>query len=184
MGQRELEFAVDQLLDVGTTHLGGLDFSNPDDVDAGEPGTVSCSHVLITRGDGIGSAHLSVLLVHVMGPGSAVVSQPDAKVLDLQGMLLLHLADGHDLSVGMFDLLELAKEVKVTGLGDDLVGSKDAHAVELGIGIMLGWNSATDDLILTDGHDGGNGGSGIDVGMDGRVVDGMGWTRTFSLSNP
>jgi len=35
------------------------------------------------------------------------------------------------------DLLQLGKEVPEAGLGDDIVGSKDAHAVEFGCRVGL-----------------------------------------------
>jgi hypothetical protein len=43
-----------------------------------------------------------------------------------------HLVYGDDLTVGLLDLAELAKEVPEPRLGDNLVGRKDAHAVDLG----------------------------------------------------
>lgn len=60
-------------------------------VDGPESGTMSGSHILVQGLDGIGSRHLAILLVHVVGAGSGVVSNPDTKVLDLQGTLLMDL---------------------------------------------------------------------------------------------
>lgn len=48
-------------------------------------------HVLVHSLDGIGPGHLAVLLVHVVGTGAGVVSNPDTEVLDLQGVLLVDL---------------------------------------------------------------------------------------------
>lgn len=53
-----------------------------------EAGTVTGSHVLVQRVDGISSAELTELLVHVVGAGARVVTQPDTEVLDLGGTLL------------------------------------------------------------------------------------------------
>ena len=57
-------------------------------VDRPEAGTMPGSHVLVHGLDGIGTAKVAVLLVHVVGTRSRVISQPDAKVLDLEGSLL------------------------------------------------------------------------------------------------
>lgn len=57
-------------------------------MDGAEAGTVTGSHVLVQRLDGISSAELTELLVHVVGAGAGVVTQPDTEVLDLGGTLL------------------------------------------------------------------------------------------------
>ena len=48
-----------------------------------------------------------------------------------------HLVYGDDLAVRLFDLAELAKEVPEPRLGDNFVGRKNAHAVDLGGGVGL-----------------------------------------------
>lgn len=53
-----------------------------------ESGAVAGGHVLVESLDGIRSGHLSVLLVHVVCTRSGVVSDPDAEVLDAEGVLL------------------------------------------------------------------------------------------------
>ena len=53
----------------------------------------------------------AVLPVHVVGSRSGVVSQPDPEVLDLEGVLLLDLLDGDDLSGGLLELTQLTQEV-------------------------------------------------------------------------
>lgn len=60
-------------------------------VDGPEAGTVAGSHVLVHGLDGLGAGHLAVLLVHVVGTGAGVVADPDAEVLDLEGVLLVDL---------------------------------------------------------------------------------------------
>lgn len=52
-------------------------------VDGPEASTVAGSHVLVERLHGVCAGHLAVLLVHVVGTGTRVVSNPDTKVLDL-----------------------------------------------------------------------------------------------------
>jgi hypothetical protein len=60
-------------------------------VDGAEAGTVTGSHVLVERLDGIGPAHLTELLVHVVGAGARVITEPDTEGLDLEGTLLADL---------------------------------------------------------------------------------------------
>lgn len=60
-------------------------------MDGAEAGTVTGSHVLVESLNGLGAAHLTELLVHVVGTGARVVAEPDAEVLDLQGTLLVDL---------------------------------------------------------------------------------------------
>lgn len=60
-------------------------------VDRPEPCAVTGSHVLVERLNGIGSRHLAVLLVHVVGTGARIIADPDAEVLDLERALLVDL---------------------------------------------------------------------------------------------
>ena len=60
-------------------------------MDRPEAGTVAGSHVLVERLDGISTGELTELLVHVVGARTRVVAEPDTKVLDLQGLLLVNL---------------------------------------------------------------------------------------------
>lgn len=147
------------------------------------------SHVLVHSLDGLSAGHLAVLLVHVVGTGAGVVADPDAEVLDLEGVLLVDLwtemlesawldfsphgrveqdagaspsscrilnqvlngtyhVDADDLTSGLLDLLQTAHEVPVTGLGDNIVGGKDAHAVQSRGGVGLCRQVPADDLIL------------------------------------
>lgn len=49
-------------------------------------------------------------------------------------------------------VLHAPQEVPETGLGDDLIGRKDAHAEDLGRGVLLGWQMAADDLVFLERH--------------------------------
>lgn len=62
-------------------------------MDGAEAGTVPGSHVLVEGLDGIGTGELTELLVHVVGSGTRVVTDPDTEVLDLQWLLLRDLQD-------------------------------------------------------------------------------------------
>lgn len=117
MGQREAQVLGQKLLDVGTLDVVGLleldDAEDLDElsayhrsflavdfrptgagdtyVDGPETRTVAGSHVLVESLNSLGPGHLAVLLVHVVGAGARVVADPDAEVLDLQGVLLVDL---------------------------------------------------------------------------------------------
>lgn len=138
-------------------------------MDGPEAGTVAGSHVLVERLDGVGAAHLTVLLVHVVGAGTRVVSDPDTEVLDLERVLLLdlpavnicvlhhplpkikfatHLVERNDLTVRLLDLSELREEVPESALGNDIVWCKDAHAVELWGWVGVRGQKAPNDLVL------------------------------------
>ena len=56
-----------------------------------EASTVAGSHVLVERLDGVRTAELTELLVHVVGTGARVIAKPDAEVLNLQRLLLVNL---------------------------------------------------------------------------------------------
>lgn len=138
-------------------------------VDGPEASAVARGHVLVERLDGVGAGHLTVLLVHVVGAGTRVVADPDTEVLDLERVLLVdllpisaspvppphipssiptHLVQADDLTVGLLDLAQLGEEVPETGLGDDIVGSKDAHAVQLGSWVGVRGQVAPNDLVF------------------------------------
>ena len=120
MGERELETGLQELTDVrpldvvlllnlgdsqdlsrARKHQGKLLFmctlhlSSPASthVDRSKPGSVPGSEVLVKSLDGTNSGKLSELLVHVVGSRSRVVSEPDTKVLDLEGTLLVDLKE-------------------------------------------------------------------------------------------
>ena len=137
--------------------LGGLalgildaDLVDADDLDVGASGSVVGGHVSIELLDSAAAGDVTELLVDVVGAVDAVVSEEDAKVLDHVGELLGDLVDSEDLTVGAFDLFQLGEEVPEAGLGDDLVGGEDAHAVE-GVGLaLLDASLSANDLIFTD----------------------------------
>jgi hypothetical protein len=52
---------------------------------------VTGGHILVESVDGVGAGHLTVLLVHVVGAGAGVVTDPDTEVLDDLGALLVDL---------------------------------------------------------------------------------------------
>jgi hypothetical protein len=139
-------------------------------LDRPEAGAVTGGHILVESVDGGDAGHLTVLLVHVVSARARVVADPDTEVLDLLGALLgdlkyisacsilpsgrvrgvfaTHLVQGDDLAVGLLDLAELAKEVPEPRLGDNIVGRKDTHAVDLWGRVGLAGEVAADDLVF------------------------------------
>ena len=49
------------------------------------------SHILVQALDGISPGEFTILLVHIMGSRTRVVSEPDAKVLDFERFLFVNL---------------------------------------------------------------------------------------------
>lgn len=153
VGEGELEVRDEELPDVGAADiLGLLNLNHTEDVDRPEAGTVASSHVLVEGLDGIRTSELTELLVHVVGAGARVIAEPDAEVLDLQGLLLVDNVDTDNLARGLLDLLELTQEVPEPRLGHNFVGREDAHAVDLGAGISLSGEVAADDLEFLERH--------------------------------
>ena len=91
VGQGELETGNQDLLDVGATDISVGDLSDADDLDGAGASAVAGSHVRVAGLDGGVAGQLTVLLVHVVGTGARVVSDPDTEVLDLEGLLLVDL---------------------------------------------------------------------------------------------
>jgi len=108
MRKWELEVLRDQLLDVWASNVGSLfDFGDFEDMNRPESGTMSGSHVLVKGVNGIGSRKFSVLLVHIVGAATGIISDPDSEVLDLQWALLVDDVQRNNFSGTLLDLSEL-----------------------------------------------------------------------------
>ncbi len=105
-------------------------------------------HILIHSLHRITSRHLTVLLVHVVRARTGVVADPDTEVLDLLWLLLLDLVQTDNFSIGLLDFAEFGEEVPESGLGYDIVGGEDAHAIEFGGRVAVGWQMAANDLVF------------------------------------
>lgn len=140
-------------------------------MDGSEASTVAGGHVLVEGVDGLDSGHLSVLLVHVVGSGAGVVTDPDTEVLDLEWSLLVdlipeltsrsihsfpagknppYLVEGDDLASTLLNSSELLQEVPESGLCDNVVWSKYPHAVELWGLVGLAGELAPNDLVFVE----------------------------------
>ena len=91
VGQGELETGDQDLLDVRATDISVGDLSDTDDLDRAGTGTVTGSHVRVASLNSGVAGQLTVLLLHVVGAGTGIVTDPDTEVLDLKGLLLVDL---------------------------------------------------------------------------------------------
>jgi len=91
VGQGELETGDQDLLDVRATDISVGDLSDTDDLDRAGTGTVTGGHVGVASLNSGVAGQLTVLLVHVVGAGAGIVTDPDTEVLDLKGLLLVDL---------------------------------------------------------------------------------------------
>lgn len=139
VGKRELEVGGKELLDVGAADIISLgNLNNAEDVDRPEAGTMPGSHVLVKAFDCISTGEVTELLVHVMGSRSRVVTQPNTEVLDLQRFCLMYNVDTNDFTTGFLDLLQLPEEIPESGFCNNFIRSKDAHAIDFGVGLIGG----------------------------------------------
>lgn len=146
-----------ELLGAGTTNVVlSLDLSDPDDLDGPEASPVASSHILVAGGDGVGAAELTELLVHVVGSRAGIVPQPNTKVLDVLGLLLVDDAAGEDLSVHLLQVPELLHEVPEPALGNKVVDGEETHAVDLGGDLLLGGTTTSDDQVFLQLNKGAN----------------------------
>lgn len=56
-----------------------------------EAGTMPGSHVLVKAVDCLGTGEFTEFLVHVVGSGARVITEPDAEVLNLERLGLVNL---------------------------------------------------------------------------------------------
>lgn len=146
--QWELDLGIVELLDVHTTGLGGSDGLHLDDLNGVGTGTMTSTHVTVALCNGTTDRQVTVFAVHVVCARTGVVTQPDAKVLDLNWRCLVHLLQGHNFAGGLLELLQLTQKVPETGFGDNVVGSEDAHLVQRRLWLLLAWQLAANDLVL------------------------------------
>ncbi len=66
-----------------------------------------------------------------MSARAGVVSQPNAVVLDIVGILLEDFAGRDDLTVGLLDTFQVGQKVPETAASAGGIGSEDLHAEDL-----------------------------------------------------
>jgi hypothetical protein len=149
VGKRELKATDSQLLNVLALNiLSLLKLNNLENVDRSKSRSVTSGHVLVKGINSSGTRKLTVLLVHVVGTGTRVVTDPDTEVLDLVGSLLVDLVNGDNLTSSLLNSSELGQEVPESRLGNNSVGSKDSHTVELGLRLALGRETTANNLVF------------------------------------
>ena len=77
-----------------------------------------------------------------------LLPEPDAKILDLQRLLLIDFLDRDNLAGSLLELPELPEEVPKPGLRHNLVRCEDSHAVQWSLRLILGRKLAPDDAKL------------------------------------
>ena len=153
------------LLNQRPTSLAGGHRFNTDDLDAVSPGTMTGTHIAVALGDSRGHSQVAVLTVHVVGTGTGVVPQPDAKVLDFQGLLLHDFFHTDNLAGSFLELPQLTQKVPkpslrryllethfkhlrlhfLPGFSNYGVRGKDPHAVKRSLGLFFSWKLASND---------------------------------------
>ncbi|KAH3663671.1 hypothetical protein OGAPHI_005072 [Ogataea philodendri] len=147
--QWELQVLGQELSDVLSLDIVGLlQLDNLQNVDRSKSGSVSSSKVGVHGLDSTNSADVSVFLVHVVGSGSGVVSDPDTEVLDLGWVGLADDVEGNDLTRGLLHLVQFLQKVPVSRLGDNIIRSEDSHSVQLWLRHGLGRQLSADDLVF------------------------------------
>ena len=86
--QWELYLAIQELLGICSPALCGRHLFNTDDLYRMGTSAMASSHVTIALCNSAGRSQITVLPVHVVCATTGVVTKPDAKVLDLQWLLL------------------------------------------------------------------------------------------------
>lgn len=135
-----------------TSWLSSVDDNSLDDVNVLVLGSVSGSHLNQQLVNSTDKLNISVFLVHVGDAGSAVISDPDTKVLDVIGGLLWDFGNVQNFTVGLLELVVdlgvSSDKVPESALGNNSVWSKDSHFVEswlVGGGL---WSSSTNNFIV------------------------------------
>lgn len=164
MWQRELQVLAQQLLEVWSADVVSLlNLGNLEDVDASESSSVTGSHILVECMDSVCTAHLTVLLVHVVCAGTRVVSDPNTEVLDLLWVLLVNLGsvrdaarqicitnlvERHNLAICLLDLSKLGEEVPESTSCNYLIWRENSHAVELWCRVCIRRQVTPNDLVF------------------------------------
>jgi len=84
-------------------------------------------HISVQLLDSIIDSEGSVLLVHVVSSRLRIITQPHTEVLHLVGILLEHLIDSHEFTIGSLDLLELGHVIPESRFRNDVISRKDFH---------------------------------------------------------
>jgi hypothetical protein len=148
----ETDGSIGELAGSLTLEVLGIDNGGLDDLDGFPSGRMASGHLKVELRDGTAEGHVTVLLVHVDGAGSGVVSQEDAEVLHAAGLLLGDLGGGDDLSLYAADLVLTLHVVPELGTGKDFIPGENADAVEDGLWHTVARQLSADNIELTHLH--------------------------------
>ena len=93
MKKSEVNVSVQKLLDMGTANISGFDDCGANDLDGGLASAVLASHFSVKLLNSSVQGNITEFLVHVVGPGTRIVPEPDAVVLDVVRVLFENLRD-------------------------------------------------------------------------------------------
>merc|ERR1712105_12503 len=111
-------------------------------------GTMTGSHITVALSNSSRHCQVTGFTVHVVGSGPRIITQPDAKVLNLQWGLFMDLLDADDFTSGFLELAKLAEEIPETGFSHNVVRGENPHAVQWRIGVLFGRQFPSNDLIF------------------------------------
>jgi len=130
--------------------IANFQHAGSDNLDGLSSGTVLTGKVDVKLRNGTGESVSAVLLVHVDGVSAGLVSENNAVVLDVIGILLEDLACGNDFTLDLADLVLALHVIPELGASENGIASEDAHSVKLGIGILFAWEGSADHVELSD----------------------------------
>ena len=119
-----------------------------DDVDVLSSGTVSTGHFVVHLGDGSAESVVSVLLVHVHDTSSSQILEYDSVVLNCVDLALEDLADRHDLTLTLSDLVLTFHLVPELGSGNDGVLSENSDSIACWVWVRIRWRLSANNPVL------------------------------------
>lgn len=138
-----------ELLGVGALGICSLDGGGLDDLNATATDAMSTSHFLVQLCHGTVQSGVTVLFVCIVDPGTGVITDPDAKILDGSGIAFANLVGGKDLTVGFLDTSKFSEEIPEFRLGFDVILGPQFHSVDLWVRFFIGGQVASHNLVLT-----------------------------------
>ena len=100
--------------------------------------------------DGTVKSVRSVLFVHVYDVSASLVSEEDAVVLDVVGILFEDLACGNNFTLNLTDFVLALHVVPEFGTSNNWVTCKDTHSEKLWVWVLFGnWQSSANDVKLS-----------------------------------
>ena len=144
----ELERWLNQLSSLVTQHGFWCLDDSLNDEDVLSLGTMSTSHLVVHLGNSSAESIVSVLLIHVHHTGSRKILEYDSVVLNCIGFALEDLADRHDLTLTLSDLVLTLHFVPELGSGNDGVLSKNSNSIACWVLVSFRWGLSANNPVL------------------------------------